>query len=69
MKKYKKLLINTGISLVLVLVILFIPALRHIFSIPLLPKDNIIELIILVLMPIVIVEIFKMLKINTFKDE
>ena len=62
----KKLLINTGISLVLVLVILFIPALRHIFSIPLLPKDNIIELIILVLMPIVIVEI---LKINTFKDE
>ena len=65
----KKLLINTGISLVLVLVILFIPALRHIFSIPLLPKDNIIELIILVLMPIVIVEIFKMLKINTFKDE
>ena len=65
----KKLLINTGISLVLVLVILFIPALRHIFSIPLLPKDNVIELIILVLMPIVIVEIFKMLKINTFKDE
>ena len=65
----KKLLINTGISLVLVLVILFIPALRHIFSIPLLPKDNIIELIILVLMPIVIVEIFKILKINTFKDE
>ena len=65
----KKLLINTGISLVLVLVILFIPALRHIFSIPLLPKDNIIELIILVLMPIVIVEILKILKINTFKDE
>ena len=65
----KKLLINTGISLALVLIILFIPALRHIFSIPLLPKDNIIELIILVLMPIVIVEIFKMLKINTFKDE
>lgn len=65
----KKLLINTGISLALVLVILFIPALRHIFSIPLLPKDNVIELIILVLMPIVIVEIFKMLKINTFKDE
>ena len=65
----KKLLINTGISLALVLVILFIPALRHIFSIPLLPKDNIIELIILVLMPIVIVEILKILKINTFKDE
>lgn len=65
----KKLLINTGISLVLVLVILFIPALRHIFSIPVLPKDNIIELIILVLMPIVIVEIFKMLKINTFNEE
>ena len=65
----KKLLINTGISLALVLIILFIPALRHIFSIPLLPKDNIIELIILVLMPIVIVEILKILKINTFKDE
>ncbi len=57
------------ISALLMFVILLIPGLREIFSIPVLPKENIIELICLVLAPIVIVEIFKLLKINGSKDE
>ena len=57
------------ISAVLMFVILLIPGLREIFSIPVLPKENIIELVCLVLAPIVIVEIFKLLKINGSKDE
>jgi Ca2+-transporting ATPase len=57
------------VSALLMLIILFIPALRHIFSIPILPTGNIIEIIVLVFSPIVIVEIFKLLRINTVKDE
>ena len=56
-------------SAALMFVILGIPALRTVFSIPILPKENIIELVILILAPIVIVEIFKLFKINTAKDE
>lgn len=52
------------ISALLMFVILLIPELREIFSIPVLPTENIIELVCLVLAPIVIVEIFKLLKIN-----
>ena len=52
------------ISALLVFVILWIPGLREIFSIPVLPTENIIELVCLVLAPIVIVEIFKLLRIN-----
>ena len=51
------------------LVILLVPALRHIFSIPILPMSNLIETILLILAPLVIVEIFKLLKINTSKEE
>ena len=65
----KTLLLAIGVSAALMLVILFIPALRHIFSIPILPTANIIEIILLVFAPIVIVEIFKLLKINCAKDE
>ena len=54
----------TIISASLVFVILFVPALRNLFSIPVLPADNILEIIILVFSPILIVEIFKKLKIN-----
>ena len=57
------------ISAVLMFVILLIPGLREIFSIPVLPKENIIELICLVLAPIVIVEIFKLFKINTIGEK
>ena len=52
------------ISALLVFVILAIPQLRIIFSIPVLPTQNIVELICLILAPVVIVEIFKLLKIN-----
>ena len=51
-------------SAMLMLVILLVPGLREIFSIPLLPTKNILELIGLVLAPLVIVEIFKLFKIN-----
>ena len=67
--KNMKLIGAIIISAVLMFVILLIPGLREIFSIPVLPKENIIELICLVLAPIVIVEIFKLLKINGSKDE
>ena len=56
-------------SAFLMLVILFVPALRHIFSIPILPMNNIVETIALILAPLVIVEIMKLFKINTVKGE
>ena len=65
----KMLLLAILISASLMFIILFVPALRNIFSIPVLPITNILETIGLVLLPIVIVEIFKLLKINTSKDE
>ena len=52
----------------LVFVILLIPTLRHIFSIPILPMSNIIGVIGLVLSPIVVVELFKLFKINTISE-
>ena len=56
-------------SATLMFVILFVPALREIFSIPLLPTQNIIEVVALVIAPIIIVEIFKLFKINGTKHE
>lgn len=56
-------------SAALMIVILAVPALRTIFSIPVLPTQNILELVGLILAPLVIVEIFKLFKINTAKDE
>ncbi len=55
-------------SAALMFIILLIPALRHIFSIPLLPTENILELVALVLAPTVIVEIFKAFKWNGNKE-
>lgn len=65
----KKLILAIGISAALVLVILFVPALRDVFSIAELPKENIIETILLVFSPLVIVELLKLFKINTLKSE
>ena len=65
----KVLLGAIAISAMLMLIILFVPALRHIFSIPVLPMNNVLEIVGLVLLPIVIVEIFKLFKINASKDE
>ena len=60
----KKLILAVIASAILMFIILGVPALRNIFSIPVLPTANIIELICLVFAPVVIVEIFKLLKIN-----
>ena len=59
-----KLIVAVILSAILMLVILLIPGLREIFSIPVLPTENIIELVLLVFAPLVIVEIFKLFKIN-----
>lgn len=64
-----KLILATAGSAGLMLIVLFVPALRNIFSIPVLPAMNILETVILVFIPIVVVEIFKLLKINTTKEE
>lgn len=56
-------------SAALMFVILLVPALRHIFSIPVLPAGNVLEIVILSLMPLIIVELFKLIKINTSKSE
>ena len=60
----KVLLGAIALSATFMFVILLVPALRTIFSIPVLPVNNILETVILVFSPIVIVEIFKLLKIN-----
>lgn len=56
-------------SAALMFIILLVPALRNIFSIPVLPVGNILEILILSLMPLIIVELFKLIKINTSKSE
>ena len=58
-----------ALAAALVFVILLVPALRHIFSIPVLPAANIIEIACLVFAPFVIVELFKLFKINTIKED
>ncbi len=65
----KKLIGAILLSAALMFVVLFVPALRNIFSIPILPVDNILEIIGLVFAPIVIVELFKLLGINSLGDE
>lgn len=65
----KLLILAIGVSAALVLTILFIPVLRDIFSISVLPAENVFEVIILVLSPLVIVEILKLFKINSLKNE
>ncbi len=65
----KVLLGAIAVSAALMLIILFVPTLRHLFSIPILPMNNVLEIVGLVLLPLVIVEIFKLFKINTSKDE
>ena len=46
------------------IVILAVPGLREVFSIPVLPAQDIFEMILLILSPIVIVEIMKLIKLN-----
>ena len=58
-----------ALAAALVFVVLLVPALRHVFGIPVLPTENIIEIACLVFAPVVIVELFKLFKFNTAKDE
>ena len=51
-------------SALLMFVVLFIPALRDIFDLSVLPTDKLVETILLIFSPLFIVEIFKALKIN-----
>ena len=64
-----KLILANLVSASLMFVILFTPALRDIFSLVLLPKQHIFEIILLVLTPVFVVELLKLFKINTTKDE
>ena len=64
-----KLILAIIVSASLMLTVLFVPALRTIFGIAELPISQIEETVILVISPLIIVEIFKLLKINTTKDE
>jgi len=59
-----KLILAVLGSAALMLVIMFVPALREIFNIVVLPTQNLVEVVLLVFAPIVIVEIFKLLKVN-----
>lgn len=64
-----KLILATVVSASLMFVILFTQGLRDIFGLVMLPAMHVFETVILVLAPVIIVEIFKLLKINTTKDE
>ncbi len=63
-----KLILAILVSALLMIIILVIPALRQIFSIWKLPVENILEVVLLVISPIIIVEIFKLLRINYLKN-
>ena len=65
----KKLILAVVGSAALMFIILAIPFLREVFSIPHLPTQNVLELVGLIIAPLIIVEIFKLFKINTAKDE
>ena len=57
------------LAAILVLVIVFVPAFRHIFEIPTFSTSNIIEIVSLTFAPIIIVELFKLFKLNTIKEQ
>lgn len=65
----KTLIGATVLSALLVIVVLNIPILREIFEIAKLPLVDIEWIIGLVISPIIVVEIFKLLKWNTVKEE
>ncbi len=59
-----KLILAIGVSALLMLVVLFTPALREIFDLAVLPIDKLVETICLIFSPLLVVEIFKKLKMN-----
>ena len=65
----KMLILATISSACLMFIILLVPPLKTIFGLAQLPANHILEVILLVLSPVVIVELAKLFKINTAKDE
>ncbi len=65
----KMLILATLVSSAFMFVIVFVPILREIFGLAVLPTMHIVETIILVFAPILVVEIVKLFKLNTTKDE
>jgi len=65
----KTLILAVLASAFLMGIILVVPTLRGIFSIPVLPIGNLLEVLGLIIAPLVIVEIMKIAKVNTAKDE
>ena len=64
-----KLVLASLGSAALMFIILLTPGLRDIFGLVLLPMEHILEVIALVFAPVVIVELFKLFRINTTKDD
>ncbi len=64
-----KLILATVVSAGLMFVILASQGLRDIFSLATLPTMHIVEIVLLVFAPVIIVELLKLFKINTTKDE
>ena len=64
-----KLILATVVSASLMFIILFIPPLSNMFKLAHLPLAHVLEVVALVFAPLVIVEIFKLLKINGTKKE
>lgn len=65
----RKLVLATIVSATLMFIILLTPQLREVFKLVMLPTEYILEVAALVFAPILIVEILKLFKINTTKDE
>ena len=65
----KTLIGATLLSGLLMLIVLAIPFMQGIFEVAALPVNAILVAIGLILAPVLIVEIFKLLKINTIKEE
>lgn len=64
-----KLVLATIVSASLMFIILITPQLRDVFKLVMLPTEYILEVTALVFAPILIVEILKLFKLNTTKDE
>ena len=63
-----KLVLAVIVSATLMISVLFVPALRNIFNITVLPLSKKIDTVIIVIIPWINVVIFKVLKINTMKS-
>jgi Ca2+-transporting ATPase len=64
-----KLLLANVVSAFLMIIILVVPALRDVFEVSALSVSIVAEVVALIILPVVVVEILKLFKINTFKDE